>query len=107
NGTLLITVAMMTPIAPKLPARKPNDNPSRLPKFCETRPTKYADKAEPSVNNAAGTPAKLAEPNISLAIKAPTVIPAANPAPPNIGEITTTVNVRLYKFSTFSGDLTI
>jgi hypothetical protein len=45
------------------------------------RPTTMAARAEPAVNKALGSPARLVVPSISWARRAPTVTPAARPAP--------------------------
>ena len=71
--------------------------PSRLPWRWVMPPIRNAARAEPRVNSAVGTPARSSEPSISWASNAPTVIPAANPAPPSTCPATTTASTRRCK----------
>ena len=48
------------------------------------------------MNSATGSPATAAPPSISCASRAPTVTPAASPAPPKIWETSTTISERRY-----------
>jgi hypothetical protein len=50
--------------------------------------------ADPPVNRALGRPDRLVVANMSAASRAPTVIPAARPAPLNTCEAITTARVR-------------
>lgn len=96
---------MMTPIAPSPPIIKPADRPVRRPNACESLPTNKAAPADPNVSKDEGIPAYASVPSICCARSAPTVTPAANPAPPKICEILTTNNVRLYNAFCFSMEL--
>ncbi len=94
--------AIMTPIAPSPPSIKPAVRPVRRPYACESLPTNKAAPADPKVSKAEGRPANASVPSICCAISAPTVTPAANPAPPKICEILTMNKVRLYNVFCFS-----
>src|SRR5262249_61950376 len=84
------------PPPPRPPAATPEASPSRRPERWVRRPTPNAVSADPSVNRAAGSPAAASPPSICCASRAPTVTPAASPAPPKICEHTTTVSDRRY-----------
>src|SRR5215207_32062 len=58
------------------------------------RPTPTAAAAEPMVKKTVGSPEKRLEPNICSASSAPTVMPAARPAPLRICANSSTVRVR-------------
>ncbi len=81
-------------MAPTPPAPNPSPSPILRPRACVIRPTRSAANADPRVNNAVGKPARLSDPSICCARRAPTVIPAARPAPPRTWLTTTTIRVR-------------
>jgi len=58
------------------------------------RPTVTAAAAEPMVNMALGSPARLVVSSMSCASSAPTVMPAASPAPLSTWAPTRTASVR-------------
>src|SRR5690554_5181135 len=66
----------------------------RRPWRLDRRPTATAAPAEPPAKSAEGSPAPLVEPSISLARRAPTLTPAARPAPAKIWAKTKTRSVR-------------
>ena len=67
---------------------------TRRPKRWLTRPRTIAAAAEPIVKKTVGSPDKLLEPNICSASSAPTVMPAASPAPLRICANSRTARVR-------------
>src|SRR5262245_13851560 len=85
---------MITPADPTAPARYPAARPGRRPRAWETRPTATAASADPAVIRALGSPARLVVPSMSWARSAPTVTPAASPAPLRTWEATRARSTR-------------
>ena len=94
STTLPRLAAAPTPRLPRAPVRYPALSPARRPRRWLIRPTPTAAAAEPIVKKTVGNPEKRLEPNMSSASSAPTVMPAARPAPLRICASSRVASVR-------------
>jgi len=104
SGMLSTAAASTTPAPPIAPVAYPAVSPVRRPKRWESRPTMRAAPADPAVNRATGSPDRLLVSSMSAASSAPTVMPAASPAPLKTWEAITTVRVLRCRASRAAGE---